>query len=161
CAIRNDGSLWCWGWNRCGQIGNGEDGTCGDDLDATAVMRPTRVCAEGAGASCVPLGPVAHVSAGFDHTCAVVASGEVVCWGDNFDGQLGDGTVNNRTAPTFVCESGDGDDCTRLGNVAQVFAGDTHSCALTTQGEAFCWGNNSCGALGNGDSVDCVALVTE
>lgn len=67
-----------------------------------------------------------HVSAGYDHTCAVTTSGGVKCWGGNAYGELGDGTTLNSIPVVDVSELADG--------VSAVSAGDGHSCALTSNG---------------------------
>ncbi len=84
CATKTDNSLWCWGANASGQLGDG-----------TSVNRysPTQV---GAGTNW------GKVSAGTDHTCASKNNGTVWCWGDNASGQLGDGTSVNWSSPTQV-----------------------------------------------------------
>jgi alpha-tubulin suppressor-like RCC1 family protein len=84
----------------------------------------------------------ATVSAGVKHTCGVTAEGAVYCWGNNSDGQLGDGTTNARLGPVLVAGVG------RI--LAAVSAGGGHSCGLTLADLAYCWGNNLFGQLGNG-----------
>ena len=88
CGVTLNGEAYCWGFNAYGQLG---DGT------TTNQIVPTRVTG----------GPFAMVSAGptvpfFGHTCGVTTSGEVYCWGDNFAGELGDGTTTQRLVPTRV-----------------------------------------------------------
>ena len=81
------------------------------------------------------------IAAGRAHTCALRADGTVGCWGDNIEGQLGDGTTTNRSTPVTV--SG-------LANVVAVAAGNHHTCALRADGTVRCWGSNSAGELGDG-----------
>ncbi len=76
------------------------------------------------------------------HTCALTLRGGVLCWGDNFGGQLGDGTKVSRLAPTPVVGLSTG--------VRELAAGAMHTCALTTGGAVFCWGSNGFGQLGTG-----------
>jgi len=82
-----------------------------------------------------------QLSVGYLQSCGVTTSGAAYCWGRNIDGQLGDGTTTDRTAPVLV-----------LGglHVARVSTGWSHSCALTISGAAYCWGFNANGALGDG-----------
>lgn len=82
----SDGSsLWCWGHNTFGQLGNGNTST---------VYNPVKV-------NSLPAGNISSISNGADTVCAVV-NGTPWCWGDNCNGQLGDGTLNDRLFPTKV-----------------------------------------------------------
>ena len=89
-----------------------------------------------------PLTGVRQVAAGYHHTCAVVF-GTAQCWGDNFFGQIGDGTNLDRPLPYVVIPTG----------ATAVAAGDGHSCAVV-DGGVKCWGNNFSGQLGNGTTTD-------
>ncbi len=91
-----------------------------------------------------------QIAAGSDHSCAVVAGGQVKCWGYNLDGQLGDGTFNSSWVPVSV--SG-------LSGVTQIAAGYQHSCAVVSGGQVKCWGWNNFGELGNGTAVDSLTPV--
>src|SRR5579863_8882115 len=83
-----------------------------------------------------------RLSAGSNHTCAVLDDGSVRCWGTNADGQLGDGTITT-TPKTAVKASG-------LAYVVSVAAGARHTCALRADGFVWCWGADGAGQLGNG-----------
>jgi alpha-tubulin suppressor-like RCC1 family protein len=127
CARMNDGTLWCWGYNEYGQVGDGS---------TTTRLSPVQVSALG--------NAVTDVSVGFWHTCAEKTDGSVLCWGHNEFGQLGTGTVTYNT-PIQV---------TALGNsVAEVASGEDFTCARKTDGTLWCWGSNTSGALGNGTYV--------
>jgi alpha-tubulin suppressor-like RCC1 family protein len=123
CATRGDGSLWCWGDNSRGQVGDGSANV--------TVSTPIQVGA---------LTTWAQLAAGANHACATRQDGTLWCWGGNAGGQLGDGTTTDRHQPTQV-----GADTTW----ATVAAGTAHTCALKTDGTLWCWGDNSAGQLGD------------
>ncbi len=124
CAIA-DGAVFCWGDNNDGQVGVGA---------ASAQEAPSAIDLMGARA--------VDIAAGGSHTCALLAGGDVYCWGRGSDGQLGNGGLTQRPAPT------------RVGTLAAtaVSAGALHSCAVTAGG-AMCWGANVDGQLGNGSAL--------
>ncbi len=126
CALK-EGAVWCWGMNWYGQLGNGESGT--GKLSAT----PVRV---------KDLSGVKAISAGLQHTCAL-KDGAVRCWGDNWNGQLGNGQSRNFSATPVRVKD--------LSGVKGTSAGDRHTCALK-EGVVWCWGLNWYGQLGNGQS---------
>jgi alpha-tubulin suppressor-like RCC1 family protein len=101
---------------------------------------------------------VTQVSTGASHTCAVTSDGQLACWGLNTNGQLGNGTVLNRSVPTFVTTVG-----TPFAGktIIQVSAGTSHTCAVTSDGILACWGLQTTGRLGNGlTTADNVQLPT-
>ncbi len=128
CALLSDGTVMCWGWNWEGQLGNG----------TTTENSPTPVQVSG-------ITNATQISAGSDHTCALLTGGTVRCWGDNLYGWLGNGTTTN--SPTPVPVSG-------VSTATQVTAGGMHTCALLSGGAIKCWGHNVYGELGNGNYDD-------
>jgi hypothetical protein len=86
------------------------------------------------------------VAAGGKHACAVTSAGAVRCWGRNNVGQVGDGSVVDAHSPQQVSGI--------TGTAVDVAAGGTHSCAVTQQGTVQCWGDNTFGQLGTGDTVN-------
>ena len=139
CAVLSTGQVRCWGANSNGQLG---DGTLTDRFIPTAVR------AVGGGAA---LTGATSVAAGSDHTCARLAVGQARCGGFNGDGQLGDNTTTRRTTPVNVQAVGAG---SSLINIVAVSAGSGHTCAVLTNREARCWGDNTSGQVGDGTTVD-------
>jgi len=86
-----------------------------------------------------------QVSVGHQHSCAVLTSGKVACWGRNIDGELGDGTNTSTTVPVTV---------PNLTNVTQVSAGEYFTCATKADGSVWCWGFGTDGQLGDGNSAN-------
>ncbi len=131
CALAFDGSPYCWGSSAAGERG---DGTTGDSPTHSPVSTTE---------------PFDGLTTGGNHTCGVAADGTAYCWGLNGSGQLGDGTTTDRHEPVPV----EGDLRFR-----QVSAGrapiDNHTCGTTTGGEAYCWGPNGNGELGDGTTQD-------
>ena len=125
CAISASGRLSCWGMNYSGQLGN-------STLLNSSV--PTNVDGMTSG--------VADIFAGGLYTCDRLEDGRVFCWGDNWSGNLGDGSTYSRYTPIPI---------TVLGSDSRLLAlGDQHACAVTTAGAAKCWGANSSGQVGDG-----------
>ncbi|MCK5071818.1 MAG: hypothetical protein KAQ98_00215 [Bacteriovoracaceae bacterium] len=122
------GQIMAWGDNGSGRLG--------DNSTATRTV-PVTLSAIGS--------EVTQISSGWDHSCAIVASGKVQCWGKNLNGQLGDNTKIQRTQPSnFVVDSSLAD----LTGVIQIVTGQAYSCALTGSGSVYCWGSNDYGQLG-------------
>jgi alpha-tubulin suppressor-like RCC1 family protein len=91
-------------------------------------------------------GPFRSVSAGFYHTCGLVPDGHAYCWGDNANrGQLGDGTFASKITPVAVAGG------LRFRSIS---AGAYHTCGVTTDDRAYCWGKNTYGQLGSGSSAN-------
>jgi alpha-tubulin suppressor-like RCC1 family protein len=127
CARFPDGSLRCAGWNLYGQCG-----------DATTTTRRTPVdVVEG----CCALSEATALTTGYWHNCVVQSVGPPLCWGNNSEGQLGDGTTVNRRTPVPV---------TDLAGATALAAGRAHTCAVIGDGSARCWGQNLSGQLGDG-----------
>jgi alpha-tubulin suppressor-like RCC1 family protein len=129
CAVRTDGSVWCWGRNDSGQLG---DGTIAAQFGGRS--NPGAVV----GLSGVRVRALALGSA---HTCALVDDGTVRCWGEGRHGRLGNGSTDD--SPTPVEVSG-------ISTATAITAGNDHTCALLGDGTVRCWGNNSLGQLGDG-----------
>src|SRR3989338_2030534 len=128
-AIKTDGTLWAWGYNASGRLGDGTTTT-----NRTA---PTQIGTATTWSS---------VSAGYYHTTAIKTDGTLWAWGYNeLYGQLGDGTTTNRTTPIqIVAET----------TWSSVSAGYYHTTAIKTDGTLWAWGYNASGRLGDGTTTD-------
>jgi alpha-tubulin suppressor-like RCC1 family protein len=129
CGLRSNGLIYCWGANSDGQLG---DGTTTDHTSP------------------------AEISGGFSdwimvdidrlHTCGVRSNGRAYCWGSNWAGQLGDGTITSRSTPTEV--SGGYTDWTVLDSEYNT------TCGIRKPGRLWCWGRNSEGQIGDGTATN-------
>lgn len=128
CALTAGGGAKCWGANGWGALGDGS---------TTMRLSPVDVSGLTSG--------VAFLTAGYNHTCALVAGG-AKCWGRNWYGQVGDGTTTDRNAPVDVSDLTTG--------VSSLAGGESHTCAALTGGGAKCWGANAYGQLGDGSHED-------
>ena len=174
-VITEDGSLYMWGDNSSGQIGNGT-------ATATECLVPTKILnhiksvylssihsgaitedgslymwggnlngqiGNGTTTEClVPIKILDHVksvSLGHDHSGAITEEGSLYMWGMNSRGQIGNGTTTKQYVPTRI-----------LDHIKSVSLEDTYSGAITEDGSLYMWGGNSCGSIGNGMESDCL-----
>jgi len=129
CALLNSGAIRCWGHNVLGQLGDGSTTNRNTPVDVTGLSSG-----------------VAAISLGNGHTCVLLISGAVKCWGFNISGQLGDGTTTSRNTPVDVIGLSSG--------VAAISSGSSHTCALLNSGAIRCWGYNISGRLGDGTTTN-------
>ncbi len=131
CALVSGGGVQCWGSNEDGQLGNNS---------LVTSYTPATVSGLTSGVAAIAGGSNAR------HTCVLTTAGGVKCWGNNYHGQLGDGTTTLRRTPVDVSGLTSG--------VSAIAAGPNHTCALLTSGGFKCWGsNNGDGALGDGTTI--------
>jgi alpha-tubulin suppressor-like RCC1 family protein len=132
CALRADNSVWCWGSNSYGSLGDGME-----HLTPSPVPGITNAIA---------------LSAGDRHVCVVLASGAMRCWGSQFFGELGNGTISEDSAPMPT-------DVIGIRDAVAVGAGNNITCAVVKTGGVKCWGRNNWGQLGDGTTIDRPAPV--
>jgi alpha-tubulin suppressor-like RCC1 family protein len=133
CAVTSEGSVWCWGSNADGQLGTTSVTMSETPLEVPAVS-----------------GAVSVVT-GASHTCVLTSAGSVWCWGNNAEGEAGNGTTSATAAPTALPSSSfGGATVTAISTAAAAF----HTCALTSAGTVYCWGDNADGQLGNGTTAN-------
>jgi alpha-tubulin suppressor-like RCC1 family protein len=132
CAVLVNGTVECWGYNYAGQLGNGTT----NSLSSPATVMGLTV-------------PAVGITAGQNHTCAVLVDGTVECWGWNIFGQLGNSNTHNALTPVAVAG---------FAGVKAVAAGYNHTCALQlgngSTSAVYCWGYNSSGQLGNNTTTN-------
>lgn len=124
CALTAGGGIKCWGRNEYGQLGDGTISNRNTPVDVIDLSDSMIAIAGNVG-----------------HSCAVSANGVIMCWGNNRDGQLGDGTDLHRHIPV--------DDIDFGSDATAITAGGSHTCALTAEGGAKCWGDNEAGQVGD------------
>ena len=136
CALTSDGTAACWG--------DGEGLGTGSHVSSPVPVAPGRNAA-------LPAGPIRTISVGTGHVCAATFAGALACWGENGDGELGDGTDITSLAPVSVAVA-----ATPLAGerVVELDAGHLHTCARTERGRLACWGSNFAGELGTGTTID-------
>ena len=151
CAVTPSENLRCWGGNNDGQLGYGHTDRIGDNEtpasegDVPVGGLVTQVSTGGQFTS--------HVEGTVAHTCALMKTGKVRCWGNNNSGQLGHGNTTNIGDIQTPESAGDVPLLLGLGeSVTQVCVGGRHSCALLTNDDVLCWGGNQFGQLGNGNT---------
>ncbi|MDZ7587407.1 MAG: hypothetical protein U0946_06655, partial [Patescibacteria group bacterium] len=135
CALKTDGTVYCWGYNGSGQLG-----------DNTTTNRYTPVQVHGVYNTGVLTSISQIVSTIFRHSCALKTDGTVYCWGYGVYGQLG----NNGTVTSYFPVQVHGiDNVGSLSDVSQISTGYYHTCALDVNGLVDCWGYNVMGQLGD------------
>jgi alpha-tubulin suppressor-like RCC1 family protein len=141
-GLRNDGSLWAWGGNNVGQLGNGNND------DSNVPVRVKDSSSDVSGTKWLSSG------GGFDHSLGLRDDGSLWAWGQNFTGQLGNGTSgpgSNRNVPVRVKDSSSDVSGTKWLS-ATVGTTSSHSFGLRDDGSLYAWGWNLYGQLGNGTS---------
>jgi alpha-tubulin suppressor-like RCC1 family protein len=137
-AVKSDGTVWAWGMNQFGQMGNGTV----NQMPGPQVTVPVQVSGSSAG------GPISHplqVTCGYQFGAALTTNGTVWTWGSGTHGELGNGTNGGNHLPNQV---------PGLTNITAISAGWFHILALKSDGTVWAWGNNPNGELGDGTTVN-------
>ena len=135
CALTSTGGVKCWGSNSKGQLGD-------DSLTDSSI--PVDVTGLSSGVSAIDTDLI--------HSCALLATGGVKCWGNNRTGQLGNGSTSNSSIPVDVTGLSSG--------VSAIGTGDSHTCAILAIGSGVkCWGRNNEGQLGDGTTTQSLTTV--
>ncbi len=139
CVLYDAGNVRCWGTDADGRLGNGTET---DEVGNSETEVPDMLAD-------LPLaGPAKHIAVGLGHTCVVLESGDVHCWGGNLYGELGYGHE------TFINDAADAGPVSLGGRATQVAVGSLFTCALLETKQVRCWGADDVGRLGYGQPGD-------
>lgn len=133
CLLTALGGVRCWGLTADGRLGIGDGG--GMLPSSLGEPQPIQV---------PPETVFTRLAVGNAHACALRDDGSVTCWGQNFQGQLGSGSVGGSSFSPV--------DVPGLSDVVELASGDRHTCALIEGGAVRCWGQGNLGQLGNADN---------
>ena len=125
-ALKSDGTVWAWGYNGYGQLGNGTNSNSNAPVQVNNING------------------IIAISAGGDHSLALKSDSTVWTWGRNSEGQLGDGTNSNSNVPVQV---------SNINGIIAISAGDHHSLALKSDSTVWTWGRNWEVQLGDGTNI--------
>ena len=132
-ALKSDGTVWTWGENNDGQLGNGTS-----DGVYSSASHPNPIQVNG-------LSGIAAIGGGAVHTIALKSDGTVWAWGSNYDGQIGDGTYSERDNPVQVNGLQE--------KITAISAGCYQNIAIASDATIWGWGNNCEGELGDGTNI--------
>ena len=141
-ALASDGTVYSWGFNSWGQLGNGTSGTA-NNASAPVAVKTAGTPMEGK--------TIVQVAAGATHSLALATDGTIYAWGKNEYGQLGNDSTTNSPVPVAVKTAGTPMDGK---TIIQIHAGYEHSLALASDGTVYAWGRNNSGQLGKNDATD-------
>ncbi len=145
CVIASNNNAYCWGYGSSGSYTLG--------TNSVALSRvPVAVTTSGVLSGLT----INSISAGGEHTCVVASNNKAYCWGTNRYGQLGNNSTTNSSTAVAVTTSGVLSGLT----VKAVASGDSHTCAVASNNNSYCWGLNSYGQLGNNSTTNSLVPVT-
>ncbi|MBU4457072.1 MAG: hypothetical protein KKA65_06240, partial [Nanoarchaeota archaeon] len=126
CAVLDNGTVMCWGYNNNGQMGNG---TTSSTVYALVPQKVPSII------------NATQVSSGYSHVCALLNNGTIMCWGIGTSGQLGNGASSTSNVPVKV---------QKITDAIKISSGSNHNCAILQNGTVMCWGYNYYGQFGDG-----------
>ena len=136
CIIASDNSVYCWGSNASGALGNNS---------TTNSSVAVRVVNTGA----LSGKTVQSLASGYNHTCVVASDNNAYCWGDNGFGALGNNSSTDSLVPVAVTASG----ALAGKTIRSIAVANNHACVIASDNNPYCWGNNTGGQLGNNSST--------
>lgn len=137
CAIASDDNAYCWGYNFDGELGDG-----------TTFLRTTPVAVNTSGV--LASKTIKQIVSGAWHTCVIASDDQAYCWGNNYSGELGNNSTTGSSVPVAVNTSG----VLAGKTIKQLAAGSGHTCAIASDDQTYCWGDNWGGKLGNNSIID-------
>lgn len=143
CVIASDNQVYCWGSNAYGQLGNSTNGSLQNQADADSNI-PVAVSRSGV----LSGKTVLSITAGGSQNCAIASDNQAYCWGFNNQGQLGNNSGTDSNVPVAVSTAG----VLSGKTVLSIAGGNSHTCAIASDNQAYCWGDNANGKLGNGNT---------
>lgn len=143
CAVASDNMAYCWGYGWYGQMGSG--------INSGSNAVPVAVSTSGV----LSGKTIKSISSAYEHTCAIASDDQAYCWGTNVDGRLGNNSTISSNAPVAVDTSG-----ILSGKTIKSISGDTHhTCVIASDDQAYCWGDNNYGSLGNNSTTQSLVPV--
>ncbi len=142
CVVASDNQAYCWGYNGNGQLGNNS---------TTQSLIPVAVDTTGV----LSGKTILSISTEGNLTCVIASDNQAYCWGANGSGQLGDNSTTQRLVPTAVNTAG----VLSGKTVLSISAGELHTCAIASDNQAYCWGYNGFGELGDDSSTQSLVPV--
>ena len=141
CALGSDKRVLCWGEGGDGMLGDNQTG----DRNYPGLVSDAQ-------GSTNPLENIVQINSGDSHVCALVINSEVKCWGSGASGKLGHRATANKNYPVSVVKGERGSDV--LTDIIEISLGESHSCALSVNGQVKCWGEGQYGRLGHNSEDD-------
>jgi alpha-tubulin suppressor-like RCC1 family protein len=142
CAIASDNNAYCWGWGYYGQLGNN---ATSDSSVPVAVSTSGVLSGK----------TIKYISASEDHVCAIASDNNAYCWGDDNEGALGNNSSTSSSVPVAVNTSG----VLSGKTLTAISSGWDHTCAIASDSNAYCWGYNEGGQLGNNTTTQSLVPV--